>query len=212
MARNLDINLNSSKVYPHGARYVDIDMFRPETSYNRRERVVGFIGRLDEEKGIRRLATVAKQLPDDVTFRFVGDGPLYEWLQTELAAEIAAGNVELAGWVNHNAVPTELNRMRLLVMPSHPTEGLPTTILEALACGTPVYANPVAGVPDIVRNGETGFLMNFESHNLAEEIVSILEREDLDSVSGAGRTLVEDRYCHKAAVRRYEKLLSELPH
>ena len=211
MARQLGIDPDSPSVYPHGARYVDTDMFRPETPFDQREPVVGFIGRIDEEKGIRQLATVAKQLPDDVTFRFVGDGPLYEWLNTELADEISAGDVELAGWVNHDAVPAELNRMKLLVMSSHPTEGLPTTILEALACGTPVYANPVAGVPDIIKEGNTGFLMNHRGSEMAEKIVSILESKDLETISHAGRTLIRESYCHEAAVRRYRKLLSELP-
>jgi glycosyltransferase involved in cell wall biosynthesis len=210
MARELGVDPDSPTVYPHGARYVDTDTFRPKTPFDQREPVVGFIGRIDEEKGIRQLATVAKQLPDDVTFRFVGDGPLYEWLQTELADEIAAGDVELVGWVDHDAVPAELNRMKLLVMPSHPTEGLPTTILEALACGTPVYANAVAGVPDVVKEGETGFLMDHRESEMAERVVSILESEDLPTISHAGRTLVEESYCHEAAVRRYWKLLSEL--
>ena len=211
MARQLGVDPDSPRVYPHGARYVDTDTFRPETPFDQREPVVGFIGRIDEEKGIRQLATAARQLPDDVTFRFVGDGPLFEWLQTELANEIVAGDVELAGWVDHSAVPAELNRMKLLVMPSHPTEGLPTTILEALACGTPVYANPVAGVPDVVRDGETGYLMDRADDEIGDKIVSILETGDLETVSEAGRTLVEDSYCQQAAVRRYRTLLSELP-
>jgi len=97
-----------------------------------------------------------------VTFRFVGDGGLKSWLEAELAAEIEQGAVETVGWVDHDEVPTELNRFRLLVLPSEPTEGLPTVILESLACGTPVYATPVSGVPDVVRDGETGFLMGFK--------------------------------------------------
>jgi glycosyltransferase involved in cell wall biosynthesis len=210
MARQLGLDPNSSTVYPHGARYVDIDTFRPETPFDQREPVVGFIGRIDEEKGIRQLSTVAKQLPDGVTFRFVGDGPLYEWLQTELADEITAGDVELAGWIDHDAIPAELNRIKLLIMPSHPTEGLPTTILESLACGTPVYANAVAGVPDVVKEGETGFLIDCRESEIAEKVVSILKTEDLETISENGRTLIEERYCHEAAVERYRELLSEL--
>ncbi|MFB6109665.1 MAG: glycosyltransferase, partial [Halodesulfurarchaeum sp.] len=135
MARELGLDPESEKVYPQGARYVDTEKFSVEVPFEEREDVIGFVGRLDEEKGIRELAEVAKRLPEGVTFRFVGDGPLYGWLETELADEIEEGAVELAGWVDHDDVPAELNRMKLLVMPSQPTEGLPTTILEALACG-----------------------------------------------------------------------------
>jgi glycosyltransferase involved in cell wall biosynthesis len=211
MARELGLDPDSTAVYPHGARYVDSDVFQPDVPFDEREPVVGFVGRIDEEKGIRTLASVAKKLPDEITFRFVGDGPLFDWLATELADEIEAGTVELAGWVDHEDVPAELNRMKLLVMPSHPTEGLPTTIVEALACGTPVYATPVAGVPDVVKTGQTGFLMGNEPTNeTATEIVSILNNPELGSISAAGRTLVEEQFCYTAAVQRYQQLMLDL--
>jgi len=44
-------------------------------------------------------------------------------------------------------------------MLSQPTEGLPTTIAESLACGTPVYATSVSGVPEIIKQGQTGYLI-----------------------------------------------------
>ena len=209
MARQLDVDPEAPDVYPEGARYVDTDRFRPETPYEEREEVVGFVGRLDEEKGIRTLAAVAERLPPDVTFRFVGDGDLRSWLERKLADEIEAGEAELTGWVDHDEVPSRLDDLRLLVMPSDATEGLPTTILEALACGTPVYATPVAGIPDVVRDGETGFLMReTDADAIAEGIEEILAREDLPTVGRNGRELVEATYSFDAAVDRYEAILS----
>ncbi|WP_336135324.1 glycosyltransferase family 4 protein [Natronomonas amylolytica] len=212
MARELDLNPDSSSVHPWGARYVDTGAFSPETSFGERDEVVGFVGRLDEEKGVRELAQVAKRLPSDLTFRFVGDGPLYEWLETELDDQIEAGRVELVGWVDHEDVSTELNRMKLLVMPSQPTEGLPTTILEALSCGTPVYATPVSGVPDVVQDGQTGFLMtDTDSSAIAAGIERIFEqRDDLPKISSRGRNLIEEKYSFEAAVARYDRILSAL--
>ncbi|WP_226012965.1 glycosyltransferase [Halomicrobium salinisoli] len=209
MAEQLDLDPAAPDVYPTGARYVRTDEFDVETPYEERDVVVGFLGRLDEEKGIRELAQVASALPEDVTFRFVGDGDLREWLEAELAEEIAAGRVEMAGWVDHEDVPAELNRMSLLVLPSQPTEGLPTTILEALACGTPVYATPVSGVPDVVRDGETGFhIRSRDPDALREGIESILDRDDLAEMSARGRELIEDEYSFEAACRRYREILA----
>jgi glycosyltransferase involved in cell wall biosynthesis len=208
MARELGLDPTSPKVYPHGARYVDTDKFSLQVPFEERDEVVGFVGRLDEEKGIRELADVAKQLPDDVTFKFVGDGPLYKWLQEELVDEIEAGKVELAGWVDHSEIPSELNMMKLLVMPSQPTEGLPTTILEALACGTPVCATPVSGVPDVVKGGETGFLMEERKPDaIIPDIVGYLSQHDLSQVSVHGRHLIEQEYSFSAAKNRYRELL-----
>lgn len=208
MARELGLDPESPRVYPKGARYVDTDTFRPEIPFEDRDDVVGFVGRLDEEKGIRELVDVAKQLPEDITFRFVGDGPLYEWVASELAEEIENGSVEMAGWVDHDDIPAELNRMKLLVMPSQPTEGLPTTILEALACGTPVYASPVSGVPDVVIEGETGF--HIDSRNpdvLTREIESALRRQDFSDIGREGRELIESEYRFEAARERYSTIL-----
>jgi len=211
MARELGLDTFEGKLYPSGARYVDTDRFAPDVPFEERDPVVGFIGRIDEEKGIRTLAAVATALPEEVTFRFVGDGDLRPWLERELADEIAVGSVEVVGWVDHDEVPDELTRLRLLVMPSEPTEGLPTTILEAMACGTPVLSTPVAGVPDVVTPGETGFLLDeTDPDSIADAIVSGLERGDLPAMSRNGRELVERRYSFDAAVDRYEAILSDV--
>nr|WP_279294665.1 glycosyltransferase [Haloarcula hispanica] len=208
MARQLDLHPESPSVYPMGARYVRTDEFRVQRPYADRDRVVGFLGRLDEEKGIRELAAVAAELPDDVTFRFIGDGDLREWLETELASEIERGAVELTGWVDHDDVPDQLNDLSLLVLPSQPTEGLPTTILEALACGTPVLASPVSGVPDVVREGETGFLIESrEPDALRETVLDVLSREDLSDISENGRRLIQREYSFEAACERYKAIL-----
>lgn len=211
MAAELGLDVYEEKLHPNGARYVDTERFSPETPFEERPRSVAFLGRLDEEKGVRDLAAVAAELSDDVTFRFVGDGDLREWLEAELREEIDDGTVEITGWVDHDEVPTQLNDLRLLVLPSRRTEGLPTVILESLACGTPVYATPVSGVPDVVRAGETGFLMTeSDPVAIADRIESILDDETLADCSRAGRELIEEEYSFEAAVERYRLILGNL--
>ena len=211
MARQLDLHPEAPTVYPTGARYVRTDEFHVQRPYADRDRVVGFLGRLDEEKSVRELAAVAAGLPDDVTFRFIGDGDLREWLETELASELERGAVELTGWVDHGDVPDQLNDLSLLVLPSQPTEGLPTTILEALACGTPVLASPVSGVPDVVREGETGFLLDSRAPAaLRQTILDILDRDDLANISETGRDRIETEYSFEAACERYKAILSQV--
>lgn len=211
MASELGLGAYEHKLYPNGARFVNVERFRPRTPFEEREPTVGYLGRLDEEKGIRQLARAVPQLPEGVTFRFIGDGDLREWLERELTEEIAAGSAEVTGWVDHGEVPAELDTLRLLVMPSQPTEGLPTTILEALACGTPAYATPVSGVPDVVRDGETGFLMRTtDPEGIAGDVGAILDRDDLDRIGANGRELIESEYSFEAAVERYRTILEDL--
>ena len=211
MARELGLERFEGKLYPNGARYVDTDRFAPRIPFEERDEVVGFLGRLDEEKNVRLLAQVAKELPDGVTFRFVGDGPLRGELERTLADEVAAGRVEFTGWVEHDRVPAELSQLRLLVLPSEPTEGLPTVILESMACGTPVLASPVSGVPDVVQDGKTGYLLtDGEPSDIAASVSAILSRPDSEDVSRASRKTIRETFDFTAATERYWKILKAI--
>lgn len=211
MATELHLERYKEKLFTNGARFVDTEQFDIQVPYEQREQVVGFLGRLDVEKRVPELAAAAKQLPDDIRFVFIGDGDYRELLEQELSTEIERGQVEAVGWVDRKQVPKQLNRLRLLVLPSQPTEGLPTAILEAMGCGTPAYATPVAGVPDVVREGETGFLMeDVDDEAIARKIEEILTQADLNEISKNTRSLVEDQYSFSGAVNRYRAILTEI--
>lgn len=209
MAEQLGLEGYEEKLYPTGARFVDTDQFKVHTPFEDRKDVVGYIGRLDVEKRVPELAAAAKRLPEDIKFVFVGDGEYRELLEAKLSEEIARGSVEIVGWVDRRDVPEQLNRLRLQIVPSHPTEGLPTAILEGMACGTPAYAAPVSGVPDIVLEAETGFLVEeVDGRQLAAEIEEILARSDLERISRNARTLIEEKYSFEAAVARWRSILT----
>jgi glycosyltransferase involved in cell wall biosynthesis len=81
-----------------------------------------------------------------------------------------------------------------------------------MGCGTPVYATSVSGVPDVVREGKTGFLMDsVDDETIAHEIESILTRTDLHTISKNARSLVEEQYSFSRAVNRYRTILTEIP-
>jgi len=199
------------KLFEHGARPVDLETFRPATPYDERPPRIGYLGRLDEEKGVDVLTEVVKHLPDKITFVFVGDGALRPRIEDELAEKIERGSVEITGWVDHEEVPEYLNSLRLLVMTSR-TEGVPTTALEAMACGTPVCATPVGGIPDVVKDGETGFLLyeNISPSNTARKIDHILEDTNLENISKSARESVVDEYSFEAVVQKYKNVFSKL--
>lgn len=210
MAEELGLGRYSAKLHTDGARYVDLDHFHVETKLEDRPMAVGYLGRLDVEKNVPILIEVAKRLPADITFRFVGDGDYMEELERELSDEIDSGRVTVSGWVDHEEVPSELNRMRLLLLPSAPTEGLPTVVLEAFACGTPVYATPVAGVSDVVKEGKTGHLMTTDHPDAIVETIDDVIRSDLGAMSERCRNEAEVRFSFEAAVNRYRSILESL--
>ena len=206
MSEDLGLRGYDAKLFEHGARPVDIERFQPTTPFDDRERKIGYLGRLDEEKGVDILTEVVKHLPDDITFVFIGGGALHERMENELAEKIENGAVEITGWVDHDEVPQYLNDLQLLVMTSR-TEGVPTTALEAMACGTPVCATPVGGIPDVVKDGETGFLLEEdEPREMAARIEAIVHEEDLSEVSDSAREFVLDNFSFDVVVQEYERV------
>lgn len=207
MADELGLDKYENKLYPDGTRYVDTEKFYPEIDYDDREKLVGYIGRLDAEKGAPQLAELVQILPDDYTFVFVGDGDYREELEDELSHEVETGRAEFTGWVDHADVPQQLNRLKLLFLTTSVTEGLPTVILEAFACGTPVCSADVGGVSDVVRDGVTGFLIDkIEEVNIG----TLLDERRLDEMSENCRSVAEDELSFDAAVERYSKILAEV--
>ncbi len=207
MVTHLGLESYEQKIYKNGAWHIDLAEFYPTRPYENRERCAGYVGRLSEEKGIRELVRIVSALPDDVPFVFIGDGPLRSWVETELAEKIEDGAVEITGWVDHSEVPTHLSRLKLLVLSSQ-TEGLPITLLESMACGTPVYAKPVAGVPDVIEPGVTGYRLEESPREAADRIARLLD-EDLSDISEKSREFVSTGYSFEAATDRYREILLE---
>jgi glycosyltransferase involved in cell wall biosynthesis len=113
-----------------------------------------YVGRLVKVKGVRVLIEAMRHCPAQ-RLVIVGDGPEMKRLRRDAAG---LSNVEFAGWVSHEGVDTYMTRATMLILPSLRNEGCPNVIMEAMARGIPVIATRVAGVPDLVRDGETGIL------------------------------------------------------
>ncbi|MCX7011754.1 MAG: glycosyltransferase family 4 protein [Candidatus Sumerlaeota bacterium] len=121
--------------------------------------VAGIVGRLREEKGHRylfdALPEVVRQAPD-FTLLVVGSGSLEDEFRKQVQALGVERHVVFAGF--REDVPRVLAALDLFVAPSI-SEGLGTAILEAAAAGLPIVATNVGGIPDTVRDGETGLLV-----------------------------------------------------
>jgi len=111
------------------------------------------VGRLQEPKDFVTLVRAARRL-SGVRVRIAGDGPDRPALEAELARLGAA--VELLG--ERDDVPALLARSDVFVLPSR-SEGMPMSVLEAMAAELPVVASAVGGVPELVSDGETGALV-----------------------------------------------------
>lgn len=119
------------------------------------------IGRLSEQKGqlllIEALAKACPQAPE-LHLTLVGDGGLRAPIEAAIARLGLTDRVTLTGWLDEAGVRQELARAHALVLPSF-AEGLPMVVMEAMAAARPVLATYVAGIPELVVPGETGWLI-----------------------------------------------------
>ena len=115
------------------------------------------VGRLREPKDFTTLVRAAARLePGAVAVQIAGDGPDRPALEAEIARLAAGDRVELLG--ERADVPELLAAADVFVLPSL-SEGMPISVLEAMAAGLPVVASDVGGVGELVRDGETGALV-----------------------------------------------------
>jgi glycosyltransferase involved in cell wall biosynthesis len=118
------------------------------------------VGRLCEQKGQLLLLEAARILAaQDVTFELVlaGDGEMREQIETLIARYGLQAQVRITGWISSDQVREEILAARAMVLPSF-AEGLPVVIMEAMALRRPVLTTYVAGIPELVRHGENGWL------------------------------------------------------
>jgi len=203
----------TGKIY-HGSRfYVDTDFFKITTELSSRKDTVGYVGRFEKIKGaLNFVEAIPLALRESAGIRFVigGDGVQRDEIEKEIINAGISDRVTLAGWVPHEKLPEYLNNLKLLVIPSHGEAG-PHIVFEAMACGTPVLATPVGVIPDVIKDGETGFIMVDNSPEcIARNIIRALNSPELDRITRAARSLVEKEYTHKAAVDRYRNIFTGL--
>ncbi len=205
LAENL-WNLNSKKLHwiPNA---IKIDDF---TKTDNNSLNVIYIGRLESWKGIEVFLEVAKLIKkerDDVNFYIVGDGSLRKYVETTASSF----NGKIFGSIPHEKIPTLLSKASVLVLPSY-TEGLPTVCLEALAAEVPVVASNVGGTPEVVLDGETGYLFPpGNAHLCAEKVLKLLADEPLRNKMGKrGRRLVEQFYTWNKVVNKTEKIYEKM--
>ena len=190
--------------------------FTMSTNYRKRREIIGYVGSLMKSKGILNLIQSISMIKSRLKFRevyllIIGDGPLVNDLKVKIDEYGISENVILKGYVPHHSLPKYYNLMKLLVLPSY-TEGLPSVILEAMACGTPVLTTPVGAIPNIIKEGKTGFLLNSNSsRHIAERIIELLNKPDLlEKVSINAYNYVRENFSYKKVLEMWRKIINDL--
>ena len=175
---------------------------------------IGILGRIAPEKGQLDFLQAARLLPSNYQFVICG-APLFSspsgQSYFERVREQAAGlPVEFLGW--RDDVPTVLSTLDLLVVPSTPGEATTRVILEAFAAGVPVVASNSGGIPEIVSDGETGFLTPpSDPTKLAARILAAMTNPAaLSKIVSNAQRVVSERYTLEQYQARIMTILERL--
>lgn len=204
------------EVIPFG---IDLGRFR-YVERNRTDGItIGIAKSLKPKYGVDvliRALGILRSKHKDVMLKIAGKGS-HEEVYKELSRKLGLEDcVDFLGCVEHSRLPLLLADFDIFAMPSiYDDESFGVAALEASATGLPVVASRVGGVPEVVINNRTGFLVEKKNtEQLAAAIERFIENRDLRLKMGkAGRKLVEEKYDWNAnldsMVNLYEKILAE---
>jgi glycosyltransferase involved in cell wall biosynthesis len=140
---------------------------------------IGYIGQLIGHKGIAILLEALTFMSDNTRLTIVGDGEQAAYLKDLSHRLDVQGRVEFMGKVDNRHIATIHERLDVVVVPSIWPENSPVVITEAMASGIPVVASDIGGIPELVEDGVTGFLVPpRDARALAERVEYLRRRPD----------------------------------
>jgi len=174
--------------------------------------LVGLIGRLAEGKGHRTLLDAAKLMSAKqnlVKFAFIGDGPLEDELRRATSELGLQERVLFAG--KRNDMPAVYAALDVFALPSD-NEGMPISILEAMASKTPVIATRVGAIPSVVEDGQTGILIDpGDIDALVSAISRVLSStESRSQMVERAYKFVWEQYSAESMASKYIELYKEI--
>jgi len=171
------------------------------------------LGYLSPEKKLvsflRIVNCLRKRIPT-VKAGIAGKGPEREKLEKTIQELSLETNVELLGYVD--SASDYYNSGKVFVLTSS-TEGLPRTVIEAMACGIPCVVSKVGDIEDLVKNGENGFVVDDYSNieEFVEKIVLLLsDKKQYNRFSQSAALFARERYSRRAATDAWKKILREI--
>ncbi len=198
---------------------IELARFQPATFEAATPAIIS-VGRLIEKKGFGDLIEACRLLAaQGIDFRaeIIGEGPLDAALRTQIASAGLTRSVTLAGPLPQSEVIRRLGQSSVFALPCVTEAGggmdnLPTVVMEAMAAGLSVVSTPLGGVPEMVRDGRTGFLVpERQPALLAEALARLLgNRELARSLGENGRREAAVRFAVAESARQLQAFFSSL--
>jgi len=167
-----------------------------------------YMSRLEKDKGLMEAITsislLAKQYPNCV-FSVAGSGAEKD-AAIELTKELGLQNVRFIGYVDGERKAKAFEDADIFFFPTFYGEGMPNSVLEAMACGLPVVTRSVGGISDFFENGRMGFVTNSEQPAVFSELLANLMHSDSlrKTIGTYNRSYARDHFSASEVVQRLE--------
>ena len=226
------LDLLRAKGYQHAAKVlplaIDAGMYHPSPDWRSRQRarlgigpdrfVLGYVGRLVEEKGIDKLLVALdqlKQVPWELLL--IGSGPFEAPLRQKVdRMRDGRGRVHFIGYVSHDETSRWLSSFDVLVLPSQTTpnwkEQFGRVLLEAMACGTPVVGSSSGEIPNVINATGGGLIFpEQDTHALAENLTLLAGAPSLRrNLIDRGQRSVAELYDQRHLVRSFASVIKDV--
>jgi colanic acid/amylovoran biosynthesis glycosyltransferase len=178
------------------------------------------VGRFVEKKGIQyalKAFVLTKKLHPNISLTIIGDGPLRYQIEQQIQSLGLTKDIILSGFQPHDEVLLQMKESHIFILPSVTAangdkEGIPNVLKEAQASGMPVISTYHAGIPELIRNKKSGFLVKErDAYSLSTRLNQLIDNPALWSAFGKiGRKRVEEAFNLQTQIQKLEKMYKEL--
>ena len=195
-------NIEENKIQVIG-NYIDTQKFFPDATIKKEPNKIIFVGRLSVEKNLYNLIDAITKT--DLILDIYGQGPLREELESYTIKQKA--KVNFMGVVTNSKLPQILNRYQYYILPSL-YEGMPKTLLEAMACGLVCIGTDVTGINEVIEDGVDGYLAKgTNSSDICKTVIKTGLIIDKVTVTKNARQTILNNYSLNAILNKEKELL-----
>jgi len=190
---------------PYVLNGMPVDDYIKKTDYSSVKNIL-HVGRFQEvknHKGLIESFRIIHEKYPDIILNLVGEGELEDEIKNLVKEKNIEDVVCFKGLIGD--VVDEMSKADIFCLPSN-YEGMPMTIIEAMASGLPVVATAVGGVPDMITDGEDGVLCNNTPQDVAATLEKVIESEELRRKIGQNAIKTSEKYSSDAMARKYYEL------
>lgn len=182
---------------------------------NNDEKIILFVGKINERKGVLDVIDVIPKLQtQNVRAVFIGsfekNSSEFKRIQEKMQILNLHDKISFLGKIPNNDLPNYLSCADVMVYLTKACEGIPRAILEAMACGLPVISTVIAGIPDAVINGKTGFIVNNTSE-AAEKIDFLFKNpNEYQKISNNCQKIIKDEFTYDVTLPKLTNLFTSV--